>query len=161
MVVGYPTISHGKVPCKRSQQCWPTRCNKGQHFYCFAVIEAWSNNVGFICMAHPTKFHRRTRTTYHVYIQIHANKKSIEEQQPKVERKRLVTEKTEEELLRIWTHTEIDQLIDLLEGKDCLWDVNKKDYHVRNKHERAFEEMRNILDIDVAEIKAKITSLRA
>ena len=72
-----------------------------------------------------------------------------------------MTEKTEEELLRIWTHTEIDQLIDLLEGKDCLWDVNKKDYHMRNKHERAFEEMRNILDIDVAEIKAKITSLRA
>ena len=56
---------------------------------------------------------------------------------------------------------EIDQLIDLLEEKDCLWDVNKKDYHVRNKRERAFEEMRNILAIDVAEIKAKITSLRA
>ena len=37
----------------------------------------------------------------------------------------------------------------------------QKDYHVRNKRERAFEEMRNILDIDVAEIKAKITSLRA
>ena len=49
----------------------------------------------------------------------------------------------------------------LLEEKDFLWDVNKKDYHVRNKLERAFEEIRNILDIDVAEIKAKITSLRS
>ena len=62
---------------------------------------------------------------------------------------------------RRWTKPEIDQLIDLLEEKDCLWDVNKKDYHLRNKRERAFEEMRDILDIDVAEIKAKITSLRA
>ena len=32
---------------------------------------------------------------------------------------------------------------------------------MRNKRERAFEEMRDILDIGVAEIKAKITSLRA
>lgn len=32
---------------------------------------------------------------------------------------------------------------------------------MRSKRERAFEEMRDILDIDVAEIKAKITSLRA
>ena len=55
----------------------------------------------------------------------------------------------------------IGQLIDLLEEKDCLWNVNKNDYHVRNKRERAFEEMRNNLDIDVAEIKAKITSLHA
>ena len=62
---------------------------------------------------------------------------------------------------RRWTEPEIDQLIDPLEEKDCLWDVNKKDYHLRNKRERAFEEMRDILDIDVAEIKAKITSLRA
>ena len=50
---------------------------------------------------------------------------------------------------------------DLLEEKDCLWDVNKKDYHVRNKRERAFEEIRNVLDIDVAEIKAKTTRLRS
>ena len=32
---------------------------------------------------------------------------------------------------------------------------------MRSKRERASEEMRDILDIDVAEIKAKITSLRA
>ena len=32
---------------------------------------------------------------------------------------------------------------------------------MRNKCEQVFEEMRDILDIDVAEIKAKITSLRA
>ena len=49
---------------------------QSQHFYCFAVIEAWSNNVAFVCTAHPTMLRRRTRTTFHVSTQIHANKKS-------------------------------------------------------------------------------------
>ena len=52
------------------------RANKCQHFYLFAVIEAWSNNVAFVCTAHPTMLRRRTRTTCHVSTQIHANKKS-------------------------------------------------------------------------------------
>ena len=39
-------------------------------FYCFAVIEAWSNNVAFVCIAHPTMLRRRTRTTCHVSIVI-------------------------------------------------------------------------------------------
>ena len=52
------------------------RANKCQHFYCFAVIEAWSNNVAFVCTVHPTMLRRRTRTTCHVSTQIHANKKS-------------------------------------------------------------------------------------
>ena len=52
------------------------RANKCQHFYCFAVIEAWSNNVAFVCTAHPTILRRRTPTTCHVSTQIHANKKS-------------------------------------------------------------------------------------
>ena len=50
--------------------------NKCQHFYCFAVIEAWPKNVAFVCIAHPTMLPRRTRTTCHVSTQIHANKKS-------------------------------------------------------------------------------------
>ena len=52
------------------------KANKCQHFYCFAVIEAWSNNVAFVCTAHPTMLRQRTRTTCHVSTQIHANKKS-------------------------------------------------------------------------------------
>ena len=52
------------------------RANKCQHFYCFAVIEAWPNNVAFVCTAHPTMLSRRTRTSCHVSTQIHANKKS-------------------------------------------------------------------------------------
>ena len=52
------------------------RANKCQHFYCFAVIKAWSNNIAFVCTAHPTMLRRRTRTTCHLSTQIHANKKS-------------------------------------------------------------------------------------
>ena len=76
-------------------------------------------------------------------------------------RKKAASDEKDRGRARRWMEPKIGQLIDLLEEKDCLWDVNKKDYHVRNKRERAFEEMRNNLDIDVAEIKAKITSLHA
>ena len=46
------------------------RANKCQHFYCFAVIEAWSNNLVFVYTAHPTMLRCRTRTTCHVSIVI-------------------------------------------------------------------------------------------
>ena len=51
------------------------RANKCQHFYCFAVIEAWSNIVAFVCTAHPTMLRRCTRTTCPVSTQKDANKK--------------------------------------------------------------------------------------
>ena len=87
------------------------------------------------------------------------NEELIKESTATKSRKKAASDRKDKGRARRWTEPEIDQLIDLLEEKDCLWDVNKKDYHLRNKRERAFEEMRNILDIDVAEIKAKITSL--
>ena len=40
------------------------------------LIEAWSNNVAFVCTAHPTMLGRRMRTTCHISTQIHSNKKS-------------------------------------------------------------------------------------
>ena len=88
------------------------------------------------------------------------NEELIEESTATKSRKKAASDGKDKRRARRWTEPEIDQLIDLLEEKDCLWDVNKKD-PLRNKRERALEEMRNILDIDVAEIKAKITSLRA
>ena len=53
-----------------------------------------------------------------------------------------------------------ERLIDLLEQKTFLWDVGTKEYHLKNKREKAYEEMRDALDIDVANIKAKIMSIR-
>ena len=79
------------------------------------------------------------------------NEVLIEELTTTKGRKKAASEGKDRGRARRWTEPEIDQLINLLEEKDCLWDVNKKDYHVRNKCERAFEEMRDILDIDVAE----------
>ena len=141
------------------------KANKCQHFYCFAVIEAWSNNVAFVCTAHPTILRRRTRTTNKEFNMApemeNVNEELMEELTATKGRKKAASVGKDRGRARRWTEPEIDQLIDLLEEKDCLWDVNKKDYHLRNKRERAFEEMRDILDIDVAEIKAKIISLRA
>ena len=62
---------------------------------------------------------------------------------------------------RKWTDTEVDQLLELLEKNVCLWDVASKDYHVRNKRERALDEMSETLDIPVGDIRAKIVSIRA
>lgn len=62
---------------------------------------------------------------------------------------------------RRWSDREVDELIDLLEDNTCLWNVSNKDYHIRNKRERAYKEMEEKLGIAVAEIKGKITSLRS
>ena len=55
-----------------------------------------------------------------------------------------------------WSDSETDKLIDLLEKHFCLWDVSKKEYHLRNLRERAYEEMRDELDIEIADIKSKV-----
>ena len=62
---------------------------------------------------------------------------------------------------RKWSDVEVDQLVDLLEERICLWDVFSKDYHLRDKKERAYLEMAEKLGIAVVDIKAKIIGLRA
>ena len=44
---------------------------------------------------------------------------------------------------RRWCDAEVDRLIELLEERPCLWDVFCKEYHVREKRERAYEEIEN------------------
>ena len=34
---------------------------------------------------------------------------------------------------RKWSEAEIDQLINLLEQKTCLWDIGTKEYQLKNK----------------------------
>ena len=56
----------------------------------------------------------------------------------------------------------VDRLIELQEERPCLWDLFCKDYrHVREKRERAYEDIENELDIDVNDIKTKIVGLTA
>ena len=51
------------------------------------------------------------------------------------------------------------ELIELLEERPCLWDVLCKEYHVREKRERAYEKIENELEIDLNNIKTKIVAL--
>ena len=60
---------------------------------------------------------------------------------------------------RRWCDAEVDRLIELLEERPCLWDVFCKEYHVREKRERAYEEIENELEIDLNDIKTKIVEL--
>ena len=62
---------------------------------------------------------------------------------------------------RRWCDAEVDRLIELLEERPCLWDVFCKEYHVREKRERAYEEIENKLEIDLNDIKTKIVGLRS
>ena len=62
---------------------------------------------------------------------------------------------------RKWTEFEIDTLIEMLEERVCLWDAYCKAYHIRDKREKAYTEIKEALDISVVDIKTKITSLRA
>ena len=62
---------------------------------------------------------------------------------------------------RRWCDADVDRLIELLEERPCLWDVFCKEYHVREKRERAYEEIENELEIDLNDIKTKIVGLRS
>ena len=62
---------------------------------------------------------------------------------------------------RKWSDLEVDQLVDLLKERICLWDIFSKDYHLRDKKERAYLEMAEKLGIAVVDIKAKIIGLQA
>ena len=61
---------------------------------------------------------------------------------------------------RRWCDAEVDRLIELLEERPCLWDVFCKEYHAREKRERAYEDIENELEIELNDIKTKIVGLR-
>ena len=62
---------------------------------------------------------------------------------------------------RKWSDQETNLLIDLLEEHTCLWDVYSKQHHLRNARERAYEKMKGERNIELANIKTKITNLRS
>ena len=126
---------------------------------CWARLHSTSNKVAPVQAHYMPRIHTNTcEQEINMASEMeNVNEELIKESTATKDRKKATRDGKDRGRARIWTELEIDHLIDLLEEKDCSWDVNKKDYHVRNKRERAFEEM----DIDVAEIKAKITSLRA
>lgn len=60
-----------------------------------------------------------------------------------------------------WTNNDTSILIDMLEERSCLWDVNAKDYKSKDKRAKALEEIEDVIGIPPNEIKTKIVSLRA
>jgi len=61
-----------------------------------------------------------------------------------VENGEIVTEETlsrkrKQRKGRIWNDEETDLLIDLLEQNARLWDVFSKEYHLRDKRDKAYE----------------------
>ena len=62
---------------------------------------------------------------------------------------------------RRWTDEETDILIDMFEESACLWDIFSKDYHLKDKRDKAYEKIQEELDIPITEIKNKIIGLRS
>ena len=58
------------------------------------------------------------------------------------------------------TDEETDILIDMFEESASLWDIFSKDYHMKDKREKAYEKIQEELDIPITEIKNKIIGLR-
>ena len=52
-------------------------------------------------------------------------------------------------------------LIDLVEERPCLWSIFHTEYTKRDKREKAYDEIKDIIELDVKEIKSKTHNLRA
>ena len=49
----------------------------------------------------------------------------------------------------------------MLEARACLWDVSYKNYHARDKRDKAYQEIELELEVPASEIKAKVNYLRS
>ena len=61
---------------------------------------------------------------------------------------------------RRWSEKEVELLIDEFEKRSCVWDVFEQDYHNREKRERAYLELEEVLGINTSDIKSKVLGLR-
>ena len=62
---------------------------------------------------------------------------------------------------RKWTDEETDDLIDIFEESACLWAMFSKDYHMKDKRDKAYEKIHEELNISITEIKNKIIGPRS
>ena len=61
---------------------------------------------------------------------------------------------------KLWTEKETIELIEQLESRPCLWDVDHETYSKRDVKELAYAELSDQFEIPIAEIKSKVNSLR-
>ena len=59
------------------------------------------------------------------------------------------------------TKRETTEVIEMLEAHPCLWNIFERCYNFREQCEKGFQYIQSALNINVGEIKAKITSLCA
>ena len=62
---------------------------------------------------------------------------------------------------RRWTDEETDILIDMFEESACLLAMFSKDYHMKDKRDKAYEKIHGELNIPITEITNKIIGLRS
>ena len=60
-----------------------------------------------------------------------------------------------------WDEETTNMFIDLVEERPCLWDIFHTEYTKRDKREKAYNEIKDVIELDVKEIKSKIHNLRA
>ena len=60
-----------------------------------------------------------------------------------------------------WTDDEAQVLIELLEEPTCLWDIYSNDYTKREQKKKAYTELAEDFETTSANVKSKISSLRA
>ena len=60
-----------------------------------------------------------------------------------------------------WTDDEVQDLIELVEEKPCLWDIFSNEYTKKEVKERVYVELAEHIDSSSAIVKAKIIGLRA
>ena len=53
-----------------------------------------------------------------------------------------------------WNDEETDILIDMFEKSACLWDIFSKDYHMKDKRDKAYEKIQEELDIPITQFFA-------
>eukprot|EP00794_Sanderia_malayensis_P009979 gene9979-11002_t len=75
--------------------------------------------------------------------------------------KRATKKKEKSAASKRWTSENTSTLIDMVEERSCLWAVNDKDYHNKQKRAKALEEIESVIGVPPNEIKTKLTSLRA
>ena len=62
--------------------------------------------------------------------------------------------------IKKWDSRETSSLIELIEQRPCLWNVNDRTYHSRVERERALNEIGDQIGVSAAECKSKFAILR-
>ena len=128
-----------------------------QHFYCTRNVEAVWHAVSTFCWTRASALQLRS-------LQVGGKEDPLqfsEELQSKNKRRKTDSGKGGKvPQPKRWSSEEVDLLIDEFKKRSCLWDVFDLDYHSKEKRERAYLELEEVLGIKTLDIKTKVLGLR-